>query len=60
MTPNESQLHHRRSIRLQGYDYSLNGAHFITICTKGRECILGNISNGEMVKKEIGETAEKC
>jgi len=29
--------HHRRSIRLKNYDYSQNGAYFITICTKNRE-----------------------
>jgi len=29
--------HHRRSIRLQGYDYSQPGIYFITICTQNRE-----------------------
>jgi len=29
--------HHRRSIRLKGYDYSQPGAYFITICTRNRE-----------------------
>jgi len=32
--------HHRRSIRLKGYDYSSPGAYFVTICTQGRECVL--------------------
>jgi hypothetical protein len=27
-------LHHRRSIRLKGYDYSQAGLYFITLCTK--------------------------
>ena len=26
-------IHHRRSIRLKGYDYSQAGAYFVTICT---------------------------
>lgn len=30
-------MYHRRSIRLKNYDYSQNGAYFITICTKNRE-----------------------
>ena len=60
MAADQHQPHHRRSVRLPGFDYSQNGAYFITICTKGRECILGNISNGEMVKTKIGEAAEKC
>ncbi|RKY63730.1 MAG: transposase, partial [Candidatus Latescibacterota bacterium] len=25
--------HHRRSIRLKGYDYTQPGAYFVTICT---------------------------
>jgi putative transposase len=33
-------LHHRRSIRLKGFDYSLSGAYFLTICTFDRECVL--------------------
>ncbi len=28
--------YHRRSIRLKNYDYSENGAYFITICTKSK------------------------
>ena len=30
----------RKSIRLSDYDYSQNGAYFITICTKDRQCVL--------------------
>ena len=30
-------IHHRRSIRLQDFDYSQTGYYFITICTKNRE-----------------------
>lgn len=36
-------IHHRRSIRLKGYDYSKNGKYFVTICTQNRECILSNV-----------------
>ena len=32
--------HHRRSIRLKGYDYSNAGAYFVTICTQNRACVL--------------------
>ena len=35
--------HHRRSIRLQGYDYTQAGMYFITICIWQRECLLGNV-----------------
>ena len=40
---------HRRSIRLPGCDYTQPGAYFITICTLNRECLFGDIANGEMV-----------
>ena len=36
----------RKSTRLQNYDYSQNGAYFITICTKYRKKILSNIIVG--------------
>ena len=31
-------VHHRRSIRLKHYDYSRNGAYFVTLCTFDRGC----------------------
>jgi len=43
----DPQKHHRRSIRLKGYDYRNAGAYFVTICTKNRECVLEDpIVNG--------------
>ena len=33
----------RQNIRLKDYDYSKNGAYFITICTKDKKKILGTI-----------------
>ena len=37
------EIHHRKSIRLKGYDYSKNGIYFITICTNNRENLFGKI-----------------
>lgn len=34
----------RKSPRLKLFDYSQNGAYFVTICTKDRRCILGEIN----------------
>jgi putative transposase len=48
------EIHHRRSIRLKGYDYSQNGAYFITLCTQDRKSIFGNIVNGEMQLSPFG------
>jgi putative transposase len=47
-------FHHRRSIRLQDYDYSQVGAYFITICVQNRECLFGKITNGVMTMNDIG------
>jgi REP element-mobilizing transposase RayT len=54
------EKHHRRSIRLKGYDYTSAGLYFITICTYQRQCLFGAIVNGEMQLSEFGEIAEEC
>ncbi|MFH1822072.1 MAG: hypothetical protein ABH830_00030 [Patescibacteria group bacterium] len=44
----------RRSIRLKEYNYSWPGFYFITICTKDRECLLGDaIEKNCMIGPEI-------
>jgi hypothetical protein len=48
-------IHHRRSIRLQEYDYSQAGAYFVTICTHQKECLLGEIVDGEMRLNQFGD-----
>jgi REP element-mobilizing transposase RayT len=53
-------IHHRRSIRLKGYDYSQAGLYFITICCQDRKCLFGKIINGEMVLTDAGEIAREC
>jgi len=40
-------IHHRRSIRLKGYDYSQEGLYFATICVQNRKCLFGEIRNGD-------------
>jgi len=39
MTRYDPKRHHRRSIRLRGYDYGQPGAYFVTIVTHGRELL---------------------
>ncbi len=48
------ELHHRRSIRLKGYDYSQSGIYFVTICTKDKEHTFGIIKNGEIALNKYG------
>jgi len=54
------QIHHRRSIRLKHYDYSEPGDYFVTICTKNRKCLLGNIVDGKMVLNKLGLIVKRC
>ncbi|MFM7856226.1 MAG: transposase, partial [Pseudanabaena sp.] len=51
------EIHHRRSIRLKGYDYGQSGLYFITICSWERQCIFGSVRDGEMQVSEFGEVA---
>jgi len=44
----DPQKHHRRSIRLKGYDYSQAGAYFVTMVTWQREMLFGEIVDGVM------------
>jgi hypothetical protein len=47
-------LHHRRSIRLPDFDYTQDGAYFVTLCTQDREYLFGVIEGGEMVLNDFG------
>ena len=51
-------IHHRKSIRLKGYDYSQAGLYFVTICCKNREYMFGNVKNGKMILNDAGKMVE--
>ncbi|MFU8798355.1 MAG: transposase, partial [Gammaproteobacteria bacterium] len=53
-------IHHRRSIRLKDYDYSKEGAYFVTICTHEREYLFGEIVDGVMGLNDAGKVARQC
>jgi REP element-mobilizing transposase RayT len=55
----DPKIHHRRSIRLTEYNYTLAGAYFITIVTHERECLFGEITNGEMNQNKFGLIAQQ-
>ena len=52
-------IHHRRSIRLTGHDYSQSGLYFITLCTIDRTCMFGNVVEGKMQLNDIGQLVEQ-
>jgi len=54
------EIHHRQSMRLTDYDYSLPGAYFITICTKNKENLFGIVENNEIKLNEYGNIVKKC
>jgi len=49
---NGSQMYHRRSIRLQEYDYFQSGAYFVTICTYKRQMLFADIRIKKIVEEE--------
>lgn len=59
MTKYDPHKHHRRSIRLKGYDYTQAGVYFVTICVQGGLCLLGNIVDGEMICNPAGDMVHK-
>jgi len=50
----------RKSNRLKGYDYSLPGFYFVTICINDRKDYFGEIRNAIMGLNEYGCIANQC
>ena len=58
--PYDPCKHHRRSVRLKGYDYSQEGAYFVTICTHQRQTLFGDIDNkADMIASQLGDIARE-
>ncbi len=53
------QIHHRKSIRLKGYDYSREGLYFITLCVQNRLQLFGKIKNGKTELNIFGKIAKE-
>jgi REP element-mobilizing transposase RayT len=52
------EIHHRRSIRLQNYDYAHRGIYYVTVCTYNRAHLFGRVENGIMMPNKYGEIAQ--
>jgi len=59
-TAHDPDRHHRRSVRLRGYDYHKPGAYFVTVCAKGQECIFGEIVDGQMAINDHGRIVQSA
>jgi putative transposase len=51
----DPRKHHRRSIRLKGYDYTQAGAYFVTFVAHDRECLFGEVVDDVMRLNAFGE-----
>ncbi|XXN65458.1 transposase [Enterobacter ludwigii] len=49
----------RKNTRLKNYDYSSQGAYFITLVTRLRESIFGHIESTRLIPSSIGLVAEQ-
>ena len=45
----------RISPRLFGFDYSREGAYFVTVCVQDRQCLFGEIIDGTMRLNQAGQ-----
>ena len=52
--------HHRRSIRLTGYNYASPGAYLVTICAADRKCLFGDIVADAMRPNACGSVVVAC
>ncbi|MDY6875892.1 MAG: transposase [Chloroflexota bacterium] len=55
----DPQRHHRRSIRLKGYDYAQAGAYFVTIVCQHRLCLLEPAPVCDMIQSWWDKLPEK-
>ncbi len=52
-------LPQRKSLRLAEYNYALEGAYFVTVCTKDKACLFGDIVSEKMVLNDAGRMTER-
>jgi len=54
----DPEIHHRKSIRLRGYDYSAPGRYFVTICVQEKACLFGGIASCQIELNDYGRIVE--
>jgi putative transposase len=52
-------IQNRKLNRLKNYDYTQNGAYFITICTYNRVNLFGEIDKGKLILNNVGKMVYK-
>ena len=56
--PRIPSMRSRHSLRINGYDYTQVGAYFITVVTRNRTCVFGDVLNGESVLNVSGRIVQ--
>lgn len=54
----KKQFPQRKRTRLEGYDYSSDGAYHVVICTQHRACILGTVVDDKVELSELGQLVD--
>ncbi len=60
MPQTEFGYRRRNTLRYAGYDYTMPGAYFVTICERYGRCVFGEIVEQTMVLNPLGKIAENC
>jgi len=50
----------RKRLRLSKYDYAQAGAYFVTVCTRERACLFGEVASEEIRPNAIGRIVAVC
>src|SRR5215216_7724493 len=53
-------LPQRKHVRIRGYDYSLPGMYFVTICAHGRALLFGEAREDGVVPSDLGRIVQGC
>ncbi len=56
----DPDIHHRRSVRKTGCDYSQPGLYFVTICTHNKRCHFGHIFGDQVRLTPLGQIVTRC
>jgi putative transposase len=56
----DPRKHHRRSIRLKGFDYTRPGAYFVTMVSYRRVCLFGEVVDGQARLNDLGKIVDRC
>jgi REP element-mobilizing transposase RayT len=58
--PYDPERHHRRSVRLRGWDYAAAGLYSVTLCVQDRACLFGEVVGERVRLSEAGAVARAC